>query len=145
MRHSLQFSIAIIIALAACSSSAAKFSSSDFVGVSCSSKDGGKTCFGYNENYADGTSDSCGRVPDGPEFALKLTYEISGDHWCETVVKSSHPNFMPVGEKFCSIYLGRTPTGLSYRFTDDPPTKVRYSYSATRADKWCQPLIDALQ
>ena len=132
------------VALASCTSSAQHFKPSELIRVSCSSRDEGKTCFGYGEIYGDGTSDACGRIPGGPEFALKMTYEITGDRLCETVVKTSGPGGMPVGEKFCAIYLERKPNEITYRFTDDPPTKLRHSYNAVRSDKWCQHLIDAL-
>ena len=139
------FSYFILTALlASCSTGAGQFSPSDFIRVSCSSEDGGKTCYGYGEIYSDGTSDSCGRVPDGPEFAMKLRYEISGNSVCETVVKTTDPKTMPVGDRFCAIYLEREPHDFTYRFSNDPPTKTRHSYTAKRADKWCQNLIDGL-
>ena len=132
--------------IASCSASSQEFSPSDFVRVWCSSNDGGKTCFGYGELYDDGTSDACGRVPGGPEFALRLTYEIKGNSTvCETVTKTSDPNVMPIGDTFCSIYVGRGSNEFLYRFKDDPPGKVRHSYNARRDDKWCQHLVDALQ
>jgi len=134
----------IAAALASCSADAQRFNPTDLVRVSCSSKDDGKTCFGYGETYSDGTSDACGRVPNGPEFALKMTYEIKGNSLCETVTQTSDPRTMPVGQRFCSIYLERGPQEFTYRFSDDPPTKVRHSYNATRSDKWCQHLVDAL-
>ncbi len=131
-------------ALVSCSAGAQKFVAANLVRVSCSSNDDGKTCFGYGETYSDGTSDACGRVPGGPEFALKMTYEVSGNTLCETVTKTSDPRTMPVGQRFCSIYLERRPQELIYRFSDDPPNKIRHSYNATRSDKWCQHLVDAL-
>ena len=134
----------VAAALASCTSSAEQMKPSDLIRVSCSSEDGGKTCFGYGEKYSDGTSDACGRVPGGPEFALKMTYEITDNRLCETVVKTSDPKTMPVGERFCAIYLERKPKELTYRFSDDPPTKLRHSYNSTRSEKSCQHLIDAL-
>jgi len=141
----LLVALALGLALASCVSSSTHFSRKDFIGVSCSSEDGGKTCFGHGETYEDGTSDSCGRIPNGgPDFALKLVYEISGNKMCETVVKTTHPHVMGAGYKFCSIYLSHDAGGITYRFTDDEPTKVRRIYRSTRANKWCQPLIDSL-
>ena len=134
-----------LVALVACTSSAdTTFSPSELIRVSCSSKDEGKTCFGYGELYSGGKSDACGRVPNGPEFAIQLTYKISGNTVCETVVRTSDSATMPVGQMFCSRYTGRRANALTYRFTDDPADKVRVSYNADRSDKWCQHLIDAL-
>ena len=143
MKH---FRILLIALVAAsCSTTAGDFSPKDFIGVSCSSKDGGKTCFGYGERYENGTEDACGRIPNGgPEFALKLTYEISGSTVCSTVVKTSDSRAMPVGDKFCSVYLQKNVDGMTYRFTDDDSTRIRQGYLAKRSDKWCQHLIDAL-
>lgn len=95
--------------LVPCSAGAQKFSAEDLIRVSCSSNDAGKTCFGYGEIYTDGTSDACGRIPGGPEFALTMVYEISGNSLCETVTKTSDPKTMLVGQKFCSIYVERNP------------------------------------
>jgi hypothetical protein len=143
MKHYRYLFVTVLIA--SCSSPAGDFSRADFMGVSCSSKDGGKTCFGYGERYENGKEDACGRIPNGgPEFALKLTYEISDSTVCSTVVKTSNANAMPVGDRFCSIYLNRNAAGIAYRFSDDEPGKVRQSYRAKKADKWCQHLIDAL-
>ena len=135
----------VALALVSASSSAKEFSRSDFLGVSCASEDGGKTCYGYGERYENGTEDACGRVPNGgPEFALKLTYEISGPMVCSTVIATSDSRGMKIGESFCSIYLKKTDNGIQYRFTDDDLNKVREGYKAKRPDKWCQSLIDAL-
>ncbi|MFY2763697.1 hypothetical protein [Arenimonas sp. MALMAid1274] len=134
-----------LMAVVGCASSTViELSPTELLRVSCSSMDGGKTCFGYGELYADGRSDACGRVPNGPEFALQMTYEISGNTLCETVVKTSHSAVMPIGQKLCGIYTERRDNALVYRFTDDPTDKVRISYDAVRSDKWCQHLIDAL-
>jgi hypothetical protein len=135
----------ITLAVASFATTAGNFSQQDFVGVSCSSNDGGKTCLGYGERYENGTEDSCGRIPNGgPEFALKLTYEISGSTVCSTVVETSNSRTMPVGDRFCSSYLQKNADGFTYRFTDDEPTKIRQGYRAKKSDKWCQHLIDAL-
>jgi hypothetical protein len=118
----------------------------DFLGVTCSSVDGGKTCFGYGETYPDGTSDACGQIPNGgPKFAVKMTYEIKGETKCETLVQTSDPKVMPVGKKVCAIRLEQTPDGYTYRFPEDPSSEIRKSYNAPRSDKWCQSLIDALR
>lgn len=144
MRH-IRYVLFAAAGLASCSAGGQDFAPSDFVRVSCSSNDGGKTCFGYGQLYEDGTSDACGRVPGGPEFALKLTYRMAGKNTvCETVSKSSNPDVMPVGETFCSVYLERRPNEFTYRFQDDPTTRLRHSYNARQEDKWCQPLINAL-
>lgn len=135
----------IALTVASCTTAAGDFSHQDFIGVSCSSNDGGNTCFGYGERYENGTEDACGRIPNGgPEFALKLTNEISGSTVCSTVVKTSDTRTMPVGDKFCAVHLQRNADGLTYRFTDDEPTKIRQIYLANRSDKWCQHLVDAL-
>jgi hypothetical protein len=140
LRHLL-----IALTLTSFASSAGSFSRSDFLGVWCSSKDGGKTCFGYDEVYEDGTSDSCGRIPNGgPEFALKLTYKISGNTKCETVVETTHPDIMPVGKTVCAVFLTREIGSFTYRFTSDEPTRIRRSFDAEKSDKWCQHLIDSL-
>ncbi|WP_156087903.1 MULTISPECIES: hypothetical protein [unclassified Lysobacter] len=75
---------------------------------------------------------------------MKLSYEIAGNAKCETVAKTSDPRVMPVGTRICALYLDRKPEGFTYRFDDDKPTKVRWVYNATRADKWCQHLIERL-
>lgn len=135
----------VAIMVASCSSPDGEFSRTDFIGVTCNSKDGGKSCVGYSERYENGQEDACGRIPNGgPEFALKLTYEISGSTVCNTVIKTSDSRTMPVGEKFCAVYLKRNAEGITYRFTDDEPSKVRQSYHAEKSAKWCQHLIDAL-
>jgi hypothetical protein len=135
----------IALAFTPCFSSAAPLSRADFIGVTCSSADNGKTCWGFNETYGDGTMDSCGRAPNGgPEFAMKLVYEITENTKCETVVKTTHPRIMPVGTKFCAIYLERKPDGFTYRFDDDEPSKIRRIFNSTRAAKSCQSLIDSL-
>src|SRR5688572_929149 len=110
-----------------CSASPERFAPSDFVRVSCASRDGGKTCFGYGEVYGDGRSDACGRIPGGSEFAFRMTYEISGNTLCETVTKSSDLNTMPVGKTICAIHTQRRPSGFDYRFSDDPTDEVRHS------------------
>lgn len=131
--------------LASCTSTAETFSPDDFIGVTCSSRDGGKSCFGYGEVYDNGLSDACGRLPNGgPEFAMKLKYEVTGNMRCETVVATSDPKTMPVGERLCMVYTAKEPNALVYRFTDDDPARERRSYRAQRSDKWCQHLIDAL-
>jgi hypothetical protein len=137
--------VLIVLAFSSCVASAAPLSRPDFMGVTCSSSDGGKTCYGYNETYSNGTMDSCGRVPNGgPDFAMKLVYEINANTKCETVVKTSHPNVMPVGTRYCAIYLERMTDGFTYRFDDDKPGKIRRIFRSTRAAKTCQPLIDSL-
>lgn len=113
--------------------------------MTCSSADGGKSCYGYAQTYADGTMDSCGRVPGGgPKFAMTFTYTITKNTKCDTVVKTTDPKVMPVGTTFCAIYLERKPDGFTYRYDDDAPAKVRRLYTSSPAAKWCQPLIDAL-
>lgn len=130
--------------LASSAACASQFEIKDLVRVSCSSEDNGKTCYGYGEIYGNGTSDACGRVPGGPEFAMKMAYEFSGDEICQTVVRTSHQEVMPVGQRVCYTYLERKPREFTFRFSDDPPEKVRHSYDASKSDKWCQHLIDAL-
>lgn len=140
-----QMKYLMVLAFLPCISIATPFSRDDFIGVTCSSADGGKTCYGYNETYGDGTMDSCGRVPNGgPKFAMKLTYEVNQNTKCETVVKTTHQRIMPVGAKFCAIYLERKSGELTYRFDDDEPGKVRRIIKSSRSAKSCQPLIDSL-
>ena len=138
-------SIFLPMLLCACNTPAILTGDDTKTGVWCSSRDEGKTCWAYGENYPDGTGDSCGREPThGVDFALKLRHEFSGNTMCETVEKSSHPNVMAPGERFCSVTIEKLADGYTYRFTDDPPDKVRHSYRSDRSKKWCQPLIDAL-
>jgi len=137
--------LVFVLACFSCAANAARPSRADFIGVTCGSKDNGKTCYGYDENYGDGTSDSCGRVPNGgPDFAMKLVYEITGDKICKTVIKTSDSRVMPPGTKFCTIILERKSDGYTYRFDDDEPRKIRKGFYSTKATKSCQPLIDAL-
>jgi len=115
------------------------------IGVWCNSRDEGKTFWACGESYPGNTGDTCGRDPDyGVEFALKLRHEFSGNTMCETVVKTSHPKIMPIGERFCSITIEKLADGYTYRYIDDPPDKVRRVYRGDRSMKWCQPLIDSL-
>ena len=133
-----------LLALAGEEAPALSYSNSQMLGVWCSSRDGGRTCWGYGETYANGDMDSCGTVPDTDvSFAMVLHAENHGDTRCETVVKTSHPKVMPVGERFCSRLVAVEPDEYSYVFTDD--TKVRTLYRRARTEKWCQPLIDSLR
>lgn len=136
---------AILLFVFSCACSANDGGRRDILGVTCSSTDGGKTCFGYGETYANGTSDACGQIPNGgPRFALKMTYEISGATKCETVIKTSTPGIMPVGQKVCSVLLEQTSDGYTYRLPSDPSGAIRKAFNALRNDKWCQSLIDEL-
>lgn len=137
---------AILLLVSSCVCSANDGARRDHLGVTCSSTDGGKSCYGYGETYANGTSDACGQIPNGgPRFALKMTYEISGATKCETVIKTSLPGVMPVGQKICSVYLEQAPDGYTYRLQSDPSGAIQKSFNALRSDKWCQSLIDELQ
>lgn len=142
--HTIRLSL-LLSALLCATTSANAAPEGRYADLTCGSKDGGKTCDAFDQTYLDGTADACGRVPNGPEFAVKLAYTMSGNTKCETVTKTSHPEVMPVGEKFCTIILSRDAAGTSFRYTDDEPSKIRKSFKATQAAKWCQPLIDALK
>ena len=139
-----RFLVLTLFCLAGCvASGQVSYTDRDLVGVWCSSKDDGATCWAYGETYPDGTVDSCGREPSsGTEFAMVLTSEVQGPVKCETVVKTSHPNVMPVGEKFCSRILSKSKDRYTYSFTDD--SRARTTYRRPRSEKWCQAAIDAL-
>ena len=141
--------VLVVLALASSSLSAKprekrlKVRAEQVVGVWCSSADEGRTCWGIGETYPDGTADACGREQtQGIEFAMTLKWEIKNGQMCETVVKTSHPDVMPPGDRFCSVALEFGKDFRKYRFSDDD--KVRTSYRKSRADKWCQPLINGL-
>jgi hypothetical protein len=134
------------VALISCSSTPPRqptFADEDMRGVWCASRDGGKTCWAYGEEYDNGTSDSCGLHPEsGVQFAMTLTHKDDGPIRCDTVVKSSHPQVMPPGKSFCARLLSKGPDSRTYTFTDDK--KIRTGYRRPRSEKWCQHLIDAL-
>ena len=138
------FAIFTITLFAACSMTPRlTYSDQDMFGVWCSSRDNGATCWAYGETYPDGTIDSCGREPaSGTEFAMTLTSKVDGPLRCETVVKTSHPEVMPVGESFCSRLISKGKDQYTYSFTDD--SKLRTTYRRPRSQKWCQAVIDAL-
>ena len=116
----------------------------DLLDVTCTSEDAGDTCWSYRERYADGTADACGRLPDGgAEFAMKLTWEIVDGAVCDTITHSSDPKLLPIGLRVCAVLVERTPTVDTYRSTERN-APLRRTYRRPRAEKSCQPRIDAL-
>jgi hypothetical protein len=136
--------LVLLLALAGEKAPVLSYDNSQMLGVWCSSRDGGRTCWAYGETYANGEIDSCGTVPGTDvSFAMLLQAENRGDTRCETVVKTSHPEILPVGERFCARLVSVEPDQYSYVFTDDE--KVRTLYRRAITDKWCQPAIDSLR
>jgi hypothetical protein len=103
------------------------------VGTWCTSDDGGKTCWGFDRYSSDGTSDSCGVLPEtGKSFRIEATYRISGNIH-DYVVTSSDSKTMPVGFTFQTETLAINAKTRRYKFTDSPEETTLYRVAAEAA------------
>jgi hypothetical protein len=92
------------------SSLADEFSPELLVGVWGNSDDGGKTFWAYDEYTADGKILSWGEIPEANiNFKIKTIYNLKKEEGtyfnCLKIVSTSHPEMLPVGEKWCSTMV----------------------------------------
>lgn len=92
------------------------------VGVWGNSSDGGKTFWGYDQYFADGSTRSWGTVPNTTihyeveaMYNVKQKFDITN---CLTIVGTSHPEVMPVGSSWCDEILEVNDSFLTYKSSD---------------------------
>ncbi|MBW8190267.1 hypothetical protein K0504_04385 [Neiella marina] len=92
------------------------------VGVWGNSSDGGKTFWGYDQYFSDGSTRSWGTVPDTTInyeveafYQVKQKFDITN---CLTIVGTTHPEVMPVGSSWCDEILEVNDSYLTYKSTD---------------------------
>ena len=74
-------------------------------GAWCSSEDGGKTCWGYDQ-FDSGIVRSCGRFSNSEvDFFVRSRYIINGTKVCYTIAQSTLPEILKIGQRFCEDVL----------------------------------------
>ena len=97
--------ILVILMMSSLSAVATEIEFKNLVGIWGNSEDGGKTIWGYDQYFADGTFKSWGEIP-----MYSIKYEVEGSFEvkkelktksCLTISKTSDANIMPIGENWC--------------------------------------------
>lgn len=72
-------------------------------GAWCNSDDGGRSCWAWDQFFADGTLRACGRQPDERQpFDGEGRFTVEGDRMCYVVTRAS-PNFwVRPGSRYCT-------------------------------------------
>ncbi|TMP28085.1 hypothetical protein CWB99_01245 [Pseudoalteromonas rubra] len=87
------------------SSNASEINPKDLIEIWGNSEDGGKTFWGYDQYFADGSLKSWGQIPETPvKYKLEGTYQVKHKFKlssCLTISKTSHPEFIPTGTHWC--------------------------------------------
>jgi hypothetical protein len=109
-------------------------------GVWCSSNDGGKSCWGFDE-FTKGTISSCGRDPSTQAvISAKARYEIRGNSACATVIEASATFALKPGDSFCVTVLDIDDKTQRFRIGGSSETATMYRVPRSR--KRC-PGLDA--
>ena len=102
----MKISIIIFVLITSTFSSVANEIDSNYlIGVWGNSEDGGKTIWGYDQYFSDGSFKSWGEIPQPPiKYELEGTYKVKHkfkSSSCLTISKTSDPEIMPIGEHWC--------------------------------------------
>jgi hypothetical protein len=88
-------------------------------GVWCNSNDGGRSCWAYDEFFADGSFEACGRTDDDPRpFRGGGPVSVSGRRMCYTVAFASGSFWLPPGSRYCTDILAIDSNTHRYRDID---------------------------
>jgi len=88
-------------------------------GVWCNSNDGGRTCWAYDEFFADGSFEACGRTDDDPRpFRGGGPVSVSGRRMCYTVAFASDNFWLRPGGRYCTDILSIDARTHRYRDID---------------------------
>ena len=73
------------------------------LGVWCNSDDGGRSCWAWDEFYADGTFEACGRTEDDPRpFRGGGRVDVTGRRMCYVVTFASENFWLRPGGRYCT-------------------------------------------
>ena len=104
-------------------------------GVWCNSNDGGRTCWAYDEFFADGSFAACGRTDDDPRpFRGGGPVSVSGRRMCYPVAFASDNFWLRPGGRYCTDILSIDARTHRYRDIDTQQefTLHRVAHGATR-------------
>ena len=104
-------------------------------GVWCNSNDGGRTCWAYDEFFADGSFAACGRTDDDPRpFRGGGPASVSGRRMRNTVAFASDNFWLRPGGRYCTDILSIDARTHRYRDIDTQQefTLHRVAHGATR-------------
>lgn len=88
-------------------------------GVWCNSNDGGKSCWAYDEFFADGSFEACGRTDDDPRpFRGGGPVSVTGRRMCYTVAFASDNFWLRPGDRYCTDILSIDASTHRYRDID---------------------------
>lgn len=105
-------------------------------GVWCNSTDGGKSCWAYDEFFADGRFEACGRHDDERQaFRGTGRVSIEGRRMCYVVLTASSHFWLQPGQRYCTEILDIDAQTHRYRDIDTGQQFVLLRRPA--ADKRC--------
>lgn len=88
-------------------------------GVWCNSSDGGRTCWAWDEFFADGFFEACGRTEDDDRpFAGRGRVSVEGQRMCYVVTTASASFWLPPGARYCTDIVAIDATTHRYRDLD---------------------------
>lgn len=88
-------------------------------GVWCNSNDGGRSCWAYDEFFADGRFEACGRTEDdAAPFRGGGPVEVLGQRMCYDVRVANAAFWLPVGARYCTEILAIDAHSHRYRDLD---------------------------
>lgn len=107
-------------------------------GVWCNSNDGGRSCWAYDEFFADGSFEACGQTDDDPRpFRGGGPVSVSGRRMCYTVAFASGSFWLPPGSRYCTEILAIDSQMHRYRDID---TQQEFTlHRVARSARRCRP------
>jgi hypothetical protein len=110
--------IAMFVLLPGCATDVINYPN-ELIGVWGNSDDNGKTIWGYDEYFPDGTIKSWGTLPDDNyHYESEGKYELVGSNpilSCITVTKTSDPRIMSLGDYWCDELVKITEDKLIFK------------------------------
>ncbi|WP_088286574.1 hypothetical protein [Ideonella sp. A 288] len=107
-------------------------------GLWCNTADQGRTCWAYDEFFADGRFEACGRTEDDPRgFFGAGVVSVSGQRMCYVVTRASANFWLAPGQRYCTDITAIDERMHRYRDID---TGAEFTLlRRPRSDKHCPP------
>jgi hypothetical protein len=97
--------ILFVLMMSSLSTVANEIEFKNLIGVWGNSEDGGKTIWGYDQYFSNGSFKSWGEIPmSSRKYEVEGSYEVKHKfktNSCLTISKTSAPDIMPIGEHWC--------------------------------------------
>ena len=101
-------------------------------GVWCSSDDGGKSCWAFDD-FTKGAISSCGRDPSTKApISAKARYEIRGNAVCSIVTEANSAFALRPGDRFCVTVLDIDQQTQRFRIVGSSETVTIYRVPRSR-------------